>query len=185
MGHNRKNASSDSTNPSEPELKDWCFLTTVSLVSKVQQQLRPGQSTGSWSQISTVWRNRMIGCSVRKLSLSSKPKFVSSLKCFKEQFSSVQFSRSVMSHSLQPHEPQQARPPCPSQTPRVHPNPCPLSRWCQPTISSSVVLFSSCLQISQHQGLFKWVSSLHQVAKVSEFQLQHQSLQWTPRTDLL
>ena len=57
-------------------------------------------------------------------------------------FSSVQFSRSVMSDSLQPHEPQHARPPCPSPTPRVHPNPCPLSRWCHPTISSSVVPFS-------------------------------------------
>ena len=183
----------------------------------------------------------------------------------------------------------------PSPTPRVHPNPCPLSWWCHPTISSSVVSFSSCLQcfpasgsfqmnqlfasggqscqkslshilqssfcqtlalglikcwldccsvqfssvaqscltlwdpmnrstpglpvhhqlpestqthvhrvsdaiqpshplsslsppapsLSQHQGLFKWVSSSHQVAKVLEFQLQHQSFQWTPRTDFL
>ena len=61
-------------------------------------------------------------------------------------FSSVQFSHSVMSDSLQPHEPQHARPPCPSPTPRVHPNPCPSSRWCHPTISSSVVPFSSCPQ---------------------------------------
>ena len=80
----------------------------------------------------------------------------------------------------------QARPPCPSPTPGVHPNPCPLSRWYHPTISSSVVPFSPpALNLSQHQGLFKWVSSPHQVAKVLEFQLQHQSLQWTPRTDLL
>ena len=61
-------------------------------------------------------------------------------------FSSVQFSRSVMSNSLQPHEPQHARPPCPSPTPGVHPNPCPSSRWCHPTISSSVIPFSSCPQ---------------------------------------
>ena len=60
------------------------------------------------------------------------------------QTGSVQFSRSVMSNSLQPHEPQHARPPCPSPTPRVYLNPCPLSRWCHPTISSSVVPFSSC-----------------------------------------
>ena len=60
------------------------------------------------------------------------------------QFSSVQFSRSVMSDSLWPHEPQHARPPCPSPTPRVHPNPCPLSQWCHPTMSSSVFPFSSC-----------------------------------------
>ena len=58
----------------------------------------------------------------------------------------VQLSRSVMSDSLQPHESQYARPPCPSPTPRVHPNPTPSSRWCHPTVSSSVVPFSSCLQ---------------------------------------
>ena len=51
-----------------------------------------------------------------------------------------------MSDSLWPHESQHARPPCPSPTPRVYPNSCPLSRWCHPTISSSVVPFSSCLQ---------------------------------------
>ena len=51
----------------------------------------------------------------------------------------------------------------------------PLSQWCHPTISSSVVPFSSCLQFSQHQGLFQWVSSSHQVAKVLELQLQHES----------
>ena len=56
-----------------------------------------------------------------------------------------------------------------------YPNSCPLIRWCHPTISSSVVPFSSRLQSSQHQGLFKWVSSLHKVAKVLEFQLQYQS----------
>ena len=62
------------------------------------------------------------------------------------QFSLVQFSRSVMSDSLRPHELQHARPPCPSPTPGAYPNSCPLSRWCHPTISSSVVLFSSCPQ---------------------------------------
>ena len=58
----------------------------------------------------------------------------------------VQFSRSVVSNSWQPHEPQHARPPCPSPTPVVYPNPCPLSQWCHPTISSSVIPFSSCPQ---------------------------------------
>ena len=62
------------------------------------------------------------------------------------KFSSVQFSRSVVSDSLWPHEPQHARPPCRSPTTGVHPNPCPLSRWCHPTILSSVVPFSSCPQ---------------------------------------
>ena len=70
----------------------------------------------------------------------------------KYQFSSVQFSLSVVSNSLRPHELQHARPPCPSPTTRVHPNPCPLSQWSHPTISSSVVPFSSALNPSQHQG---------------------------------
>ena len=55
--------------------------------------------------------------------------------------SSVQFSRSVMSDSLRPHEPQHARTPCPSPTPKVQPNPCPLSQWSHPTILSSVIPF--------------------------------------------
>ena len=59
---------------------------------------------------------------------------------------SVQFSRSVMSDSLGHHESQHARPPCPSPTPRVHSDSCPLSQWCHPSISSSVVPFSSCPQ---------------------------------------
>ena len=58
-------------------------------------------------------------------------------------FSSVHFSHSGVSNSLRPHEPQHARPLCPSPIPGVHPNPCPLSQWCHPTISSSVIPFSS------------------------------------------
>ena len=60
--------------------------------------------------------------------------------------SSVQFSRSVVSDSLQPHESQHARPPCPSPTPRVHSNSCPLNWWCHPAISSSIIPFCSCPQ---------------------------------------
>ena len=60
--------------------------------------------------------------------------------------SSVQFSRSVVSDSLRPHELQHARPLCPSPTPRVHSKSCPSSRWCHPAISSSVIPFSSCPQ---------------------------------------
>ena len=77
------------------------------------------------------------------------------------QFS--QFSRSVVSDSLQPHESQHARPPCPSPTPRVYPNSCPLSQWCHPAISSSVMLFSSYHQSFSTSGsfpmsqLFTWI----------------------------
>ena len=98
---------------------------------------------------------------------------------------SVQFSHSVVSDSVWPHEPQDTRPLCPSKTHRVYPNSCPLSRWCHPNTLSSVVTFSSCSQSFQHQSLFKWLSSSNQVAKVLEFQLEHQSFQWTPRADFL
>ena len=65
---------------------------------------------------------------------------------YHDHFCSVQFSRSVMSDSLQPHELQHARPPCPSPTPGVHSNSRPSSRWCHPAISSSVIPISSCPQ---------------------------------------
>ena len=63
-------------------------------------------------------------------------------------------------------------------------NSCPLSQWCHPNISSSAVPSPPDLSLSQHQDIFQWVSSSHQVAKVLEFQLQHhQSFQWTTMTD--
>ena len=83
------------------------------------------------------------------------------------------------------HELQHARPPCPSPTSRVYPTHVhQVSDAIQPShlLSSP---FPPALNLSQRQVLFKWVSSSHQVAKVLEFQLQHQSFQWTPRTDLL
>ena len=100
------------------------------------------------------------------------------------QFSSVQFSRSVMSDSLWPHDLQHTRPPCPSPTPWVYP---PHVHWVGDAIQPSHPLLSPsppALNLSQHQGLLQWLSSSHEVAKVLEFQLQHQSFQWTPRTDL-
>ena len=72
----------------------------------------------------------------------------------REEFSSVQFSRSVVSNSLRPHESQHARPPCPSPNPRAYSNSCPLRQWYHPTISSSVVPFSSCLQSFPASGSF-------------------------------
>ena len=73
------------------------------------------------------------------------------------QFSSVQFSHSAVSYSLRPHGPQHTTPPCPSPTPRVHPN---ITESVMPFISSSVVPSSSCPQSFPAQGVFKWVSSL-------------------------
>ena len=66
----------------------------------------------------------------------------------------IQFSCSVVSNSLRPHELQHARPPCPSPTPGVHSNPCLLSRWWHPTISSYIVPFSSCPQSFPASGSF-------------------------------
>ena len=71
----------------------------------------------------------------------------------KTNIRSVQFSHWVVSDSFRPHESQHARPPCPSPTPGIHPNPCPLSQWCYPTISSSVIPFS-CPQSFPASGSF-------------------------------
>ena len=102
-----------------------------------------------------------------------------------EEISSVQFSSSVVSDSLRPHELQHGRPPCPPPTPGVYSNSCPLSQWCHPTILSLSSPSPPALNLCQHQGLFQCVISSHQVAKVLEFQLQHQSFQWIFRTDFL
>ena len=74
---------------------------------------------------------------------------------FSLSLSSVQFSHSVVSDSLRPHEPQHASPPYPSPTAGVYPNPCPLSWWCHPTILSSVIPFSSCIQYFPASGSFQ------------------------------
>ena len=71
------------------------------------------------------------------------------------QFSLVQFSRSVVSDSLRPHESQHTRPPCPSPTPGVYPKPSPLSWWCHPAITSSIIPFSSWLQSFSASGSFQ------------------------------
>ena len=109
--------------------------------------------------------------------IKTRMKIVSILKLY-----SVQFSYSVISNSLQPGGLQHTRPPCPS-TPRACSNSCPPSWWCHPTISSSVVPFSSWLQSFPASGSSKWVSSFNQVAKILE--LQHQSFQWIFRTHFL
>ena len=92
------------------------------------------------------------------------------VKIFKSQFRSVQFSCSVMSDFLRPHGLQHMRPPCPSPTPGVYSNSCSLSQWCHPTISSSVVLFSSCLQSFPASGSFpmsQFFTSVGQSIEVS------------------
>ena len=104
-------------------------------------------------------------------------------------FSSVKFSRSVVSDFLWPHESQHTRPPCPSPTPRVHSNSCPSSQWCHPAISSSVIPFSSCPQSLPASGsfpvsqLFSWGGqSIGVSASISVFPMNTQDwplLGWT------
>ena len=104
--------------------------------------------------------------------------------CMLSHFSSVQFSRSLMSNSLQSHESQHARPPCPSRTPRVHSDSRPLGQWCHPAISSSVIPLSSCPQsllasqsfpVSQ---LFTWGSQSTGVSAFASF-LPKKSQGWS------
>ena len=99
--------------------------------------------------------------------------------------SSVQFSRSVVSDSLRPHESQHARPPCPSPTPGVHPDPRPSSQWHHPAISSSVIPFSSCPQslpasesFSMSQ-LFAWGGQSTGVSALASF-LPKNTQDWSP-----
>ena len=108
---------------------------------------------------------------------------LSHLVNFNYQIHSLQFSHSVMTDSLRPHEPQHARPPCPSPTAGVYPNPCPLSRWCHPTISSSVIPFSwpQSFPASWSFQMSQLFTSGGQSIGVSA----STSVQWTPRTDLL
>ena len=115
----------------------WCiksFLHSINFVLMSQRILK--------ITITTAWLASWVPGSSQASSIGQ------------HQFSSLQFSHSVVSDSLQPHEPQLVRPPFPSPTPGVHPNPCPLSRWCHPTISSSVVPFSSCPQSFPAPGSF-------------------------------
>ena len=111
--------------------------------------------------------------------------WLSTLVAFSFQFSSVQFSRSVMSDSLRPHELQRARPPCPSPTPGVYLYSSPLSKWCHTTISSSVVPFFSCPQslpasetfpMSQ---LFAWGGQSTGVSALASF-LPKNTQGWSP-----
>ena len=129
------------------------------------------------------WCDSVISSPTKLLNILQFPS-PTNLFFFTGKFSSVQFSCSVMSDSLRPHDCSMPGLPVHHQLSeftqtRVH--------WVSDDIQPFHPLSSSspAFNLSQHQGLFQWVSSSHQVAKVLEFHLQHQSLQWTPRTDLL
>ena len=118
---------------------------------------------------------------IKKLYTQHLFKFLIQLSLNATQFSSIPQSCPTQ----QPHEPQHARPPCPSPTPRAYSNSCPLSRWCHPTISSSVVPFSVCLQSFPALGSFQMSQFFASGGQILELQLQHQSFQWIFRADFL
>ena len=97
----------------------------------------------------------MLGWMKHKLELTLLGQISTNSDSLKTQSLSVQFSHSVMSDSLQPHESQYARPPCPSPTPGVYQNSCPLSQWCHLIVLSSVIPFFSCLQSFPTSGSFQ------------------------------
>ena len=110
--------------------------------------------------------------------------------CDKGRLSSVQFSRSIVSDSLWPHESQHTRPPCPSPTPGVHPDSRPSSQWCHPAISSSVIPVSSRLQSLPAWGsfpmsqLFAWGGQSTGVSALASF-LPKESQGWSPSVTLI
>ena len=105
-----------------------------------------------------MWNNFLLCVHMNNFNLDTLVTFLNVIYVFQRKtaisVSSVQFSHSVMPDCLWPHEPQHTRPPWPSPTPGVHPNPCPLSRRCRPTVSSSVP-FSSCPQSFPARGSFQ------------------------------
>ena len=132
----------------------WIFVTPWTVGCQA-----PLSFTTFWSSSNSCplgqWCHPTISASVSPyppvLNLSHNQGLFQWVRCS----ASVQFSCSVMSDSLWPHEPQHTRPPCPSPTPGVYPNSCPLSKWCHLTISSSVIPFSSCLQSFPTSGSFQ------------------------------
>ena len=176
--------------------RDW---TWVSYVSYIGSKLFTTNAT--WEAPVLYNRSLLVICSILNIVVCVYSQQWT-LRCtypFKLWFSSdmcpgmglidrmVQFIRSIVSDSLRLHEPQHTRPPCPSPTTGVHPNSGVhwVSDAIQPSHPLSAPSPPALKDLSQHQGLFQWVSSSNQVAKVLEFQLQHQSFQWIFRTDFL
>ena len=155
---------------------EWAKACMSESVGTADQLLVTSDCSGS---VSAVWDPRKM-MTLGLCILPVPPLLISRGTVF-----SVQFSRSVMSNCLWLHGLQYTKLPCSSPTPRACSNSCPSSQWCHPTISSSVIPFSSCLQSFPASGSFPMSPFFTSVAKVLEFQLQHQSFQWIFRTDFL
>ena len=129
-----------------------------------------------WAQVHS-WNSDLEGAIIRCWDY-----FLSFLKYI---YYTYQFSCSFVFDSLRPHEMQHARPPYPSPTPGVHPNSCPLSQWCHPTISSSVIPFSSCPQSFPASGSFQMSQLFAAGGQGIGVSASTSVLQWIFRTDLL
>ena len=128
--------------PNPCPLSRWCHPAISSSIVPFSSCPQPFPASGSFSMSQLfTWGGQSTGVSASALVLPYA-------------FSSVQFSQSVVSDSLWPHKSQHTRPPRPSPTPGVYPNPCPSSGWCHPTISPSVTPFSSCPQSLPASGSF-------------------------------
>ena len=121
----------------------FCFIVYIKAFDCVDHNKQ-------WKVLKEMWIPDHLTCLLRNLCAGQEATF----RTGHGTISSVQFSHSVMSDSLWPHELQYARPACPSPTPGVHSNSCPSSRWCHPAISCSVVPFSSCPQSLPASGSF-------------------------------
>ena len=134
----------------------WLFATLWTIAHQAPLSMIFARQT-YWSRLPWLPPGHLPGPGIEPASLTSPAlagRFFTTSTTWEAQHYS-QFSHSVVSDSLRPHELQHARPPCLSPTLGVHPNPCPLSQWCHPTISSSVVPFSSCLQSFPASGSFQ------------------------------
>ena len=131
------------------EVKIWFF---EKVKKNWQNSSWSHQEKRKWAQINKIRKERgEITANITEIQRITREYYE---QLYTKKFSSVQFSRSVLSDSLRPHESQHARPPCPSPTPRVYSNSCPSSRWRHPAISSSAVPFSSCPQSLPASGSF-------------------------------
>ena len=145
LSRQKKEASLSLSNPSLSSYTLASFQTQFLLFHNSQYPFTPKLES---------WTLKICISLYTLFSSSLKPTSVRCLLPPATMFSSVKFSHSVVSDSLWPHEPLHTRTPCPPPTPGVYPNPCPLSRWCHSTISSSVVPFSSCPQSFPASGSF-------------------------------
>ena len=168
------------TRPAETFWKNMCLIP-CSLFTRITYILTfsPTLTPPLWSWGAVSWLQSSF---LPQIKFSSQ---LSHCVSFKSTFSSVQFIRSVVSDSLQPHESQHARPPCPSPTPEVHSDSRASTQWCHPAISSSVIRLSSCPRSFPASGsfqmnqLFAWGGQSIGVSALASF------LPKNTRTDLL